>query len=37
VIFDNTIAEKTKLFQSTGFHQSHLKGKQVWGRYPAAK
>ncbi|AEF16490.1 transposase IS4 family protein [Thermoanaerobacterium xylanolyticum LX-11] len=38
VIFDDTIAEKTKpslqakhTIQATGFHQSHLKGKQVWG------
>lgn len=37
-IFDDTIAEKTKPssqaktpIQETGFHQSHLKGKQVWG------
>jgi hypothetical protein len=38
VIFDDTIAEKIKplsqakhSIQATGFHQSHLKGKQVWG------
>lgn len=38
VIFDDTIAEKTKPssqakspIQETGFHQSHLKNKQVWG------
>ncbi|MDI3311900.1 MAG: IS701 family transposase [Thermoanaerobacterium sp.] len=38
VIFDDTIAEKTKpllqakhSIQATGYHQSHLKGKQVWG------
>jgi len=37
-IYDDTIAEKTKpssqaksTIQETGFHQSHLKGKQVWG------
>ncbi|WP_231969027.1 hypothetical protein [Thermoanaerobacterium sp. RBIITD] len=38
MIFDDTIVEKTKSslqakhsIQATGFHQSHLKGKQVWG------
>jgi len=37
-IYDDTIAEKTKpsskaesAIQETGFHHSHLKGKQVWG------
>jgi hypothetical protein len=37
-IYDDTIAEKTKpsskaksAIQKTGFHQSHLKGKKVWG------
>lgn len=38
MIFDDTIAKKAKpslqakhAIKATGFYQSHLKGKQVWG------